>query len=116
MMRESYLGEILPYGKSVIRPKRVQLAFNHNVTANELLPGYEHQVLGTNSSYVFHCRSLINDGVSFSFNVYLEALLNSLFSTTFHKATLTSLKTRLIMIIWTLTFSTFCLNIHMPNK
>jgi hypothetical protein len=63
MMKENYMAELVPFGKTAIRPKRVQYAFLHNVTSDELVAGYEHKVLGVNSSMVVHARTLIEDGV-----------------------------------------------------
>lgn len=63
-MTQNYMGELVSYGKSAIRPKRVQRTFVHHPVGEELADGYKHIELGSNDMLAIHFRTIVPDSVS----------------------------------------------------
>lgn len=64
IMTNNYMHELVSYGKSVIRPRRLSRTFiHHPIGTMEILDGYEHIVLTENDSLTVHLRASINDSV-----------------------------------------------------
>lgn len=65
IMNDALIYEEVDYGKSVVRPKRIEVSFIHWPLSYHILKNYKHVKLTQNDSLVVHFRRFSPIEVSF---------------------------------------------------